>query len=554
MLITSSAFATTTDISSPASGSTVTSKPTTFTGNTVTNGPIELQEDGVTIATTTADVNGDWSITTSNLKSGTHDYTALSVQPDFNIAFMNGQAEPKIETVDVNNHQFLDPINLPNGSSSNDLVVRNSTLYVPIAENEQNAQSVECSILEYELPQMILTRQIFTRGLCSAGSIDVNPDESMAVVSYMDYNFTSFHIVAVDLDTNTVIDDFDTEFTQSNGIVFGQDGQSFFIRVGGGIAKYHVANGSIEFDGSQGYNQDFSSAIAVSPTTGQVAIADSADGNIRLINPNDLSDTTVINISNVEAVFNRLAFSHDGSNLMVVGQNVDGNHVWEINTSTELVANEYAISDYPESVGYTPDDSQYVIGDNFGSGTIFFGVPGGSNYTDSIVQPFRSYAMRNTNFIASFSNSDTSEPVTLTNSFVTASYGADPNAGITTKTVAPGKKVDVSGSGYLPNSDVTITLNSTPVLLATAKTDSSGAFSTKVTIPKNTALGAHSLVLAGRDVNGNEVSSVLSLNVAWLPATGNSATSQSIFSLFLILGGFVLVNTSRKHRFLNINN
>ncbi len=547
------AFATTTDISTPTNGSTNTSKPVTFTGNTVTEGHINLQEDGTTIASTTADVNGDWFITTSNVKNGTHNYTAVWVEPDYNLAFMNGQAEGTIEVVDVNNHEFVDTIVLPDGAFSNDLVVRNSTLYVQITENSYSLFSIECSILEYSLPDLTLTRQISTGGDCNVGSIDVNPDETIAVVSYLDYSFTSFHIIAVDLDSNTIIDDLDTEFTVSDGIVFSKDAQSFFFRIGGGVAKFHLENNSIEADDAQGYNQDFSPAIAVDPVSGNIAIAEVETEGIRLINPNDLDDTTLIHVADNATTFTRLAYSHDGSKIMLVGQNTDGNYVWEIDTNTELVSNEYALTDYPESVGYTPDDSQYVIGDNFGSGTIFFGVPGGSNYTDSIVEPQRAYAMRNSNFIAAFPDGDVSETVSITNNIAFTSYGTDPAGNISTKTVSPGGTVDVSGSGYLPNSDVTITLNSTPVLLATVKTNSSGAFSTTVTIPSNTALGSHTLVIAGKDANGDDVNFVLQLNVVRLPATGNGTENQLIFAGTIFLLGCAVACASRKRRKISIN-
>lgn len=547
LLPSASAYATTTDISSPTSGATLTSKPATFSGNTIANGPIDLNEDGTTIASTQADVNGDWTITTSNIKSGAHNYTASYSEPDLNIAYMNGQATGTIETVDVNNHEFLDTIVLPPSSSSYDLVVRNSTLYVPIAEDEQSAMSIHCSIAEYELPQNTLTRQISLGGDCNKGEIDVNAAGTMAVVLYQTYDFGTYRIAAVDLVDNTIIDDIDTGYGVVGGIVFGADGQSFFIRPDGAVAKYHVVNGAIELVESEGYNFEFSQTIDVSPTTGQIAIAEPDNGDVRLVNPDDLTDTTVIHVADDVAQLSRLAFSHDGTKLMVVGANTDtGPQVWEINTSTGLVGNEYDLTEYPESVGYTPDDSQYVIGDNFGSGTIFFGAPGGSNFTDTITQSNRSYAMRNSNFIASYSNSDTSVAVSITNTFPVSSYGTDANGNITTKTVAPGGDVQVSGSGFLPDSDVTITLNSTPVLLKTVKTNSSGSFSTTVTIPTNTALGSHTLVVSGKDANGNTVSSVLSLNVAVLPATGNNASSAAILGLSLLLLGSGLLLVCRR--------
>ena len=547
LLMSNAAFATGTYITSPTDGSTNTSKTKTFSGTTVTNAHIDLKEDGVVIASTDADVNGVWSITTSNIKSGSHSYMVAMSQPEFNIAYMNGQADGTIESVDVNNHEFLNSVTLPPNTFSYDLVVRNSTMYVPLYEGA-NAQENECSIAEYQLPDMILVRRIVYSFDCNAGTIDVNPDETMAVVLFQDYNGTSFHIAAVDLEAGTLINNFDTEYTNADTILFDKEGQSFFIRVGGGLAKYQVVNGAIELVSGQGYNQDFSSAMAVNPVSGKVAIAELGNQEIRFIDPNDLNSTTTLVIDDNATNFNRLAFSHDGKKLMVVGQDDNGQfHVWEVDMDSQTVSNQYDLTEFPESVGFTPDDSQYVIGDNFNSGVIFFGVPGGSNYTHTIDFPSRSYAMRNSNFIASFPNNDVSDPITISNVFPTASYGNDPSANITSKSVAPGSAVDVSASGFQANSDVTITLHSTPVVLATVKANSAGVIAAKVTIPKNTTLGSHTLVLEGKDALGNATSSVLNLNVAILPATGVDTLSEVWpYAVGLLAIGIVLFFVTRR--------
>lgn len=550
LLMSNAVYATGTYITSPTNGSTNTSKTKTFSGTTTSNTHVELKEDGTVIASTDTNETGIWSITTSNLKSGTHNYTVATSQPDFNIAFMNGQADGTIETVDVNNHEFLNQIVLPQGASSHDLVVSGSKLYVPIATNQQSQESIECSILEYELPELILARSIALPGVCSAGTIDVNPAGTMAVVSYMDYTFTSYHIAAVDLVSGSLIDDFDTEFTTSDAIIFGKDGESFYIRIGGGIAKYHVNNGAIVFDQAQGYNQDFSPAMSLDPVSGKIVVAEVGNQQIRFIDPNDLNSTTTLTIDDNALGFNRLAFSHDGKKLMVVGQDGSGQfHVWEVDMNSGSVSNQYDLTEYPESVGFTPDDSQYVIGDNFNSGVIFFGVPGGATFTDTIEYPSRSYAMRNSEFIYSIPRIDQSDPVTITNVFPTASYGSDPNGNITSKTVSPGSKVEVSASGFQANSDVTITLHSTPVVLATVKANSAGVISTQVTIPKNAPLGAHTLVLDGKDALGNATSSVLNLNVAILPATGvNTLSEVWPYAVGLLVIGVVLFFVTRRKK------
>jgi hypothetical protein len=77
-------------------------------------------------------------------------------------------------------------------------------------------------------------------------------------------------------------------------------------------------------------------------------------------------------------------------------------------------------------------------------------------------------------------------------------YG--PNApSITTNVsvVVPGGSLVVSGSGFQPGEAVTLQLFSTPVTLGTTSVDSTGAFSTSVTIPVSTPLGNHTIVATG---------------------------------------------------------
>ena len=63
-------------------------------------------------------------------------------------------------------------------------------------------------------------------------------------------------------------------------------------------------------------------------------------------------------------------------------------------------------------------------------------------------------------------------------------------------TVEAGKTVTVKGTGFAPESSVTLTLHSEPVEVGTATADENGAFSAEVTVPATTEAGEHTLVAA----------------------------------------------------------
>ena len=70
------------------------------------------------------------------------------------------------------------------------------------------------------------------------------------------------------------------------------------------------------------------------------------------------------------------------------------------------------------------------------------------------------------------------------------------------RTVAPGDRITVRGSGYLPNSSVDVVLYSTSQVLGTVVADGTGAFTATVTVPSGLTDGTHHLVAAGVDGDG----------------------------------------------------
>jgi hypothetical protein len=104
---------------------------------------------------------------------------------------------------------------------------------------------------------------------------------------------------------------------------------------------------------------------------------------------------------------------------------------------------------------------------------------------------------------------------------------------------SPGESLVVKGGGYAPYSSVTITIYSSPQVLATVRADRLGAFERSVTVPEGLPAGTHSFVAAGVDKAGDVRALRLDLTVAAsngggsLPITGPAV-------MWLIVGGFAL--------------
>ncbi len=109
--------------------------------------------------------------------------------------------------------------------------------------------------------------------------------------------------------------------------------------------------------------------------------------------------------------------------------------------------------------------------------------------------------------------------------------------------VTPGEAVSVAGSGFAPGSDVRITIESEPRLLATVTAGGSGAVSTTVTIPADMPPGDHTLKATGPSPLGGTVvlSRSISVGAGGVPTASAAEPSGGLLAFTgrnsLALGG-----------------
>jgi hypothetical protein len=120
-----------------------------------------------------------------------------------------------------------------------------------------------------------------------------------------------------------------------------------------------------------------------------------------------------------------------------------------------------------------------------------------------------------------------------------------------TSTVAPGKTITVNGTGYAPNTTVTLAIYSTPQVLTTVVTDASGNFTATVTVPAGLEAGNHTLVASGVDPSGNVryvnlAVTVASTGKAQLAYTGADVALPSIVGLLAVSLGAGLIVVRRR--------
>ncbi|MFZ6004257.1 MAG: prenyltransferase/squalene oxidase repeat-containing protein [Actinomycetota bacterium] len=126
-----------------------------------------------------------------------------------------------------------------------------------------------------------------------------------------------------------------------------------------------------------------------------------------------------------------------------------------------------------------------------------------------------------------------------------------PTATASATSVVLGGSTTVSGSGFTPGEQVTITLHSTPVLLATVVADGEGRVTKAVTIPTDLEVGEHRIELVGltSGVRASIEIEVLGTEVAGrgtLPATGRASAASVALAVALLLAGATLIGAARR--------
>lgn len=146
------------------------------------------------------------------------------------------------------------------------------------------------------------------------------------------------------------------------------------------------------------------------------------------------------------------------------------------------------------------------------------------------------------------------EPVTIPADQPPASDGTLDNS--TGSTAEPGDAFTLTGSGFKPNTQITVVVYSTPQTIGTTTTDGTGTFSLAVTLPEDLPSGGHTLVAAGLAPDNTVRYLTQALTVASgtdptddassnLPITGGPVTATVLLGAMLIVVGGLLTQLGR---------
>lgn len=376
-------------VTSPAAGQATPAGSLMITGTATAGQEVGIKLDGVVVGQATADESGDWSLLVPKVSAGSHTILAQT-QTRHHYAFMANAYSGSIDVVDLDDQRFAQEIP-DTGSVDATYNTYNNLLY--------SASNVDgnCRIAVYDPVTYQQTATIAHASNCNAFSLTLSPDGKRGYLLLSEDNVDN-QIMVADLTTNTIITEYTLpELNQQypSGVTITPDGSQVWIRTVNGIERFTAGAGThlgsiVLGDLAGSYRQN----IVFNSSGTRAYTSDSAAGVVYVIN---VSDNSLIHTIVTGEGSNMVALTPDGSKLFVAASYPSSAiYVLDIATNQLVQTEEVPTNLPPESLAFSPD-GQWVVGDDHGSGAIFFGnansgasvqktiyAPSGGSYYTSI--------------------------------------------------------------------------------------------------------------------------------------------------------------------------
>lgn len=240
-------------------------------------------------------------------------------------------------------------------------------------------------------------------------------------------------------------------------------------------------------------------------------------------------------------------------NDVTVGEG-DGNATFTISIPEEPPAECVVIVDYATADGTATAGNDYTAV----SGEVSFAPGEGTSKTvnvpitdDDEVEDDETFTLNLSNptnatiadgeGVATITDNDEA-PTTTTAAPTTTTTTAPPTFTISNDNPSPGDDVDLTASGFKPDSETTVFILSAPIQLATATADSSGVVRASVTIPNEVQPGSHTIEVRGVDSGDTPRTVSIPITVAGevtdttAAAQPLAATGSGLSTLILVAG------------------
>lgn len=368
------------NVTSPVAGQNVPAGSLMVTGTGTPGVEIAVIIDGDNKGTTTVDGSGNWNLVVPNISGGSHSIVAR-VQTSDHYAYLANQYTRSIDVVDVETHSYV--YEITDANSAGVTYNEQKNIVYSAATFGDNCEILGYDPLAYEI--VAGTASIVE---CHAVSMTISSDGNTAWLLYDDANNPGdYSVLAVDLNTHAGVSHTLTHVdnNQSSGIAVSPDQTELWIRTANGIHVFTTGDYSyIDFiplgvSGSSWENN------IVFNKAGTMAYSADGDGSVYVIDANTkiATDSVFAGVGT-----NMVALTPDEGQLYI-GASYPSSAIYVMDTATNTITDSFETDPGlpPESLAIT-DDGQWVVGDDHGSGAIFFGnVNSGATVNNTIYAP-----------------------------------------------------------------------------------------------------------------------------------------------------------------------
>ncbi len=356
-------------ITSPKAGQNIPAGSLMVTGTATQGFQVAVIIDGKNEGTTTSDESGNWSVLVPKVSGGNHDIKA-QVQISAHYGYMANAYTGSIDVVNIDTHSYVYEIA---GARSVGAVYNKQK---NIVYSASNADDGSCGIRGYN-PLTYVQVANFTRGTdCHARSMFLNADGNTAWLLYDFGDSPSYlGVMQVNLNSGTSSEHTLGAIAQYNadnpsGIAVNPSQTEIWVRITNGIRVYSATDYSLTDTIQLGVSDAGGEHNIVFNKAGTHAYTTDLDGTLYDINT---STKTAADPIVIGAGSKMVALTPDESQLYVAAS-YPTSAIYVVDLSNNSIVDHFEVDQFlpPESIAFA-DDGQWVVGDDHGSGAIFFG-------------------------------------------------------------------------------------------------------------------------------------------------------------------------------------
>ncbi|MEI6480875.1 MAG: YncE family protein [Candidatus Saccharibacteria bacterium] len=381
-------------ITSPTASTTIFDGPLTVTGTSASDVLVDVTVDGVLAGTADPGAGTTWSLKIPHVTAGNHTISAQMRQKR-QYAYMANRGTGAIDVVDVVSKAYVHEILGPDVYYAAIFNARDNRMY---AASQWNGT---CAIKIFNATTFAVEDSISMSGDGSYPiSLALDPASNKLYEVCNDGN-GGYNVIVYDTNTYAPTGSFDLNLDPGDypsGITINPSNTEVWVRYNKGIKEYDLTSPTFdllntdELDPSGNavnnivFNQAGTRAYTADSNTDQVY-------TINIFNATMEAHTVSSNLSN-------LAFTPDFTKLYGISSGTSS--IYVLNPSDLSVLDVQGTNQPPESLAITGDGLDFVVGDDHGSGEIYFGsTSGNATVTNTITAPNGgSYLTTTGNFIA----------------------------------------------------------------------------------------------------------------------------------------------------------